>query len=39
MYLERLLTHHAATNQFDIVSQYGGNWKRKVYRLIESKFL
>ena len=39
MYLERLLTHHAATNQFDIVSQYGGSWNRKVYRLIESKFL
>lgn len=39
MYLERLLTHHAAALQFDIVSQYGGNWKRRVYRLIESKFL
>ena len=39
MYLERLLTHHAAAHEFEIVSQYGGNWNRKVRRLAESKFL
>jgi hypothetical protein len=41
MYLERLLTHVAATNQIDIVSQYGGGgyFRRKVYRLMEITFL
>ena len=39
MYLERLLTHHAEANEFDIVSQYGGDWNRKICRLIESKLL
>lgn len=39
MYLERLLTEYATAESFDIVSQYGGNWNRKIRKLIEVKFL
>lgn len=39
MYLERLLMEYATAEGFDIVSLYGGNWSRKVARLLENKFL
>ncbi|GAA0635324.1 hypothetical protein GCM10009016_27440 [Halomonas beimenensis] len=39
MYLERLLTEYAVLNEFDIVSQYGGSWSRKLFKLIEARVL
>lgn len=35
MHLERLMTDYAIQNEFDIVSMYGGDWNRKVRKLVE----
>ncbi len=38
MYLERLLSEYAASEGFEIVNQYAGNWGRKVRKLMEAHF-
>lgn len=35
MHLERLMTDYAIQNNFDIVSMYGGDWNRKIRKLVE----